>query len=246
MKNKVLKMVNLGLISCFFTVSSAHAGFLTTDWLIVGDSKSVLHEETGIEWMRYSETQGLSIDSVELATQKGGVYYGWRLPTYMEVIAMFSEFKDPFLSSGWVGGTSNSMSTGHIYNNFEQARVKMASVFGGYYLNHATLGYRWITSFKYKNEEGVVVKLGYEKARHPRSYSSGINGYLDYAGNFSSNDAVFLVNDGGVTLSSKEQPSLNANNENSPYSVSAPFSIGSLIFGSVFLLTRRISKRKNT
>ena len=73
------------IVGMLFITSTAQAGFLETDWLVTGDSKATLHEETGIEWLKLTETTGLSVNQVIAQTDVGGKYAGWRIPTAQDI-----------------------------------------------------------------------------------------------------------------------------------------------------------------
>lgn len=49
----------------------------------------------------------------------------------------------------------------------------------------------------------------------------------------------FLVSDGGVTLSSIQDPTLNANNANSPYNVSESLGMASFLLGGLAFARRK-------
>lgn len=210
--------------ACLFVMAtSANAGFVVSDWLVQGDAKAVVHEETGIEWMRYNVTRGMSIANVEAATQSGGQFAGWRMPTYTEVMEMATQFRNVYMYSATkVGGSPTSMSTRSIFNMGEQLRGAMSSVFGSYYYYQRYQYTDWRVSFIYKDDIGTQRKLGYERRQTYQCCSTSNDSFFNHAGDFKSTDAVFLVSDGGVTLSSQLDPTMNANNENSPYNINAP------------------------
>ncbi len=57
---------------------------------------SFIHVETGLEWIDFGITNNQSFNSVE--ANLGGIYSGWRLPTYNEVLVMWSGIFD---QPGW-------------------------------------------------------------------------------------------------------------------------------------------------
>lgn len=75
------------VLSCALPVS---AGFVHQDFKTVGDKKTTLHEETGIEWLTLKETIGLSLDDVSKMLGVGGKFDGWRFPTSEEVESVLS------------------------------------------------------------------------------------------------------------------------------------------------------------
>ena len=67
---------------------------------------SFIDEATGLEWIDFGITNNQSFNFVQ--ANLGGIYSGWRLPTYSEVLAMWSGLFD---QPGWgwhqVGGTED-------------------------------------------------------------------------------------------------------------------------------------------
>jgi hypothetical protein len=71
------------IISLLFISTASHAGFVDTDWNTTGDAKVTLHEETGLEWLKFDNTNNLSVNQVIVLLDT--TYDGWRLPTMSEV-----------------------------------------------------------------------------------------------------------------------------------------------------------------
>lgn len=67
---------------------ATQASFIHTDWEVAGDQKATIDQDTNLEWLKLSETKGMSITTVKglLGTQ----FSGWRLPTKSEVNTMFA------------------------------------------------------------------------------------------------------------------------------------------------------------
>ena len=186
------------------TSFTSHAGIISTDWHSEGDSLSSLHQETGIEWLDLTVTKGKSLKYVLEQTETGGIYDGWRLPTLDEISNLFSyAFNKEFTKYD-----SESITTSQ-FNSF-------SSLFGltqSYYNNNRSWN-KQINGWTY--EDGVlyqtIVNNGYSSKYAQVSTGAGgssIETVSSYRG-------VWLVNDGGVTLSSINNPSLNINNENAP------------------------------
>lgn len=76
---------------------SAHAGMISLDDSNFGAGSITLHEETGLEWLDLTATQGRTVDDVlgvdgtnEFAA--GGDYFGFRHATFDEVMGMQAGF----------------------------------------------------------------------------------------------------------------------------------------------------------
>jgi hypothetical protein len=96
--NTVTGMVRtVSLLAIILTSSIAQAGFVDADWLAEGDKKILLHENTGLQWLKLANTRGQSINSVVAGMSTN--YANWRLPTNDEITAVMQSMWSP------VGGT---------------------------------------------------------------------------------------------------------------------------------------------
>jgi hypothetical protein len=197
---------------------AANAGFVHTDWNVEGDAQATLHEETGIEWLKLNNTGGMSINQVSADNS----YEGWRFPTDAEMSEMIL---------GLVGDidyivSTNGSSSGESPEYYAAAQT-------------------WIDAFSVtKSNPTVTTSWGL----HGTSFSGGrtfSNGdgliYKSYS-NYTPDHShiawgVFLVSDGGTTLSSQQDPSINANNAIN----NVPVALASLLplFGLAFARRRR-------
>lgn len=198
----VIATLAAGLIS-----TQASAAFVSTDWKVAGDKQAILHEETGLEWLKLDHTFNYSVRSV-LNRIENGELAGWRLPTAQEVNKLFIDFFSPL--NVFVGHTTSS-----VY------RPKV-SLFSSYFGQVWVSGSGWHGKGRYQDENGVWRYAGQSTGNF---YGLRENRWL---GSFDSNwigEGVFLVSDGGTTLSSINDPTLNINNPNAPINmadVSAP------------------------
>lgn len=179
---------------------ASHAELVSTDWKTAGDELATLDTETGIEWMDLSETDGLSINTVLSMTSAGGKFEGWRLPTEDEVLTLF----DAAFTGTFVTGSNTSAP------KFKEQILAFHELFGytSYNIDRAY--------GLYEQDDGDVVMIGvrnnetvyfnFSEARYSTSFSHDVLG-------------VLLVSDGGDTISSIDDPSLNIMNPNSPYNV---------------------------
>lgn len=223
----ISKVFKVGLMSLCLAGSFAHAGFVDTDWQVNGDSRAVLHEETGIEWLKLNETNGMSINGV--SSLLGSTYSGWRLPTRNEVNVLLTTITA--VDSVTTG--TFAMSSPAYYN----VARSFANIMGINYVggnSYYSLAFHVNDAPRAGDQQVLMSGLVYDQFN-----STGIL-YDDY--NYS-NDlnfskpfvAVFLVSDGGTTLSSINNPSLNANNPASPANVSVLSPAAALGLGLVAL-----------
>ena len=161
---------------------------LLLDWKTEGDSQVVLDTSTGIEWLRITNTDGMSVAQAEALLNT--TFEGWRLPTRAEVITfMQSNFPTRNLTNTpqnilAVGSDARTYGNkmGYTYNTERSYglfksdssgnAIAMSGVRVGYYIYHIT------------------------PQSSSNTYKHGTKG-------------VFLVSDGGVTLSSKNNPAIN-------------------------------------
>jgi len=239
MFKKILVVAALSLASL-----AANAELVHTDWETQGDQKAALDTLTGLEWLKLDNSGSYANTESTLATN----YDGWRLPTYSEVSSMLASVMpsiNVFAGGGYIQHTN--VASPVIY-----AEVTNFATFIGGTVN--TAGPDQFFMGAYKKDSGAIGITGAEfMYRDSQNFARfyPLNNYYG-EGNFA-NSGTFLVSDGGTTLSSINNPSLNALNPNSPYAqsgggqvsdVSAP--MGSLI-GGLFLMglmTRR--QRKNS
>jgi hypothetical protein len=221
-----MKSLNKILIASTIAFSSmgANADLIATDWKTTGDSLSTLDEATGIEWLDLTQTMGMSINQVEVLL--GSTFSGWRLPTRTEVSEMFYNYS-PETSSIADNETyeqttkSNAKSFESYFGSENISDYNIASL--GMYLNtdkDSLGGYSVIYAGVTYGVNSYEVNGGYiMDSRDLSTVTSTKNSYV----------GVYLVSDGGTTLSSISDPSLNGNNINAPSSVPLPAT--ALLFG---------------
>tara|TARA_Y100000310_G_scaffold327090_1_gene392916 strand:+ start:979 stop:1728 length:750 start_codon:yes stop_codon:yes gene_type:complete len=177
--------------------------FYSTDFYSEGDGLATLDYSTGIEWMDVGLTAGLSVSQVEAMTQTGGIYEGWRLPSYQEVTTFFNNWFDydtdgeTERTGAWATFSSSASWTSTFSNVV--GRTEGTRSYG-----------------LYNGVNGRPLLFGVAEFSNDTIFFN----YRD-SGILTENDAndfygVWLVSDGGDTLSSKQNPMLNINNENSP------------------------------
>lgn len=241
---KLFAYLSLVAASALFT-ATAQAEFVYTDWKSTGDKQAVLDTSTGVEWLRLSNTNKKSISTVlsELDT----IYAGWRLPTNAEVSAMIrSVYGMPTTTNGQ--GLNISVYSTRS-GGYRTGANKFINLFGN---GHKSLAHH---AGLYYDEDGIVRFTG-AYANEGGAYTNTYG--LEHTSKYSENSTlsnyyiggVFLVSDGGTTLSSILNPNLNLNNPNAPVnttptaptdvSVTAPISLGAagMLLG-LFGLRRR-------
>jgi len=230
----ITRVLVLLVATAFFSVN-VNAGLIHTDWKVDGDKRATLVEETGVEWLKLNNTAGLSINQV----LSSGNYEGWRLPTVDELDNFITTFFAPLVFSD--NNTYYPSSSAYRpYNLAWNSWMGIVHADANYYRSY---GY-------HVNENGLAVYSGVSLSRFNTSLANifvgtGTPSTLDIS---SAYNGVFLVSDGGTTLSSLNDPSLNANNANAPINnpvvdVSEPAGLGVLAAGLLGVMFARRKKR---
>jgi hypothetical protein len=249
--NTMLKIIGFLLLSVM--ASSASAGFVSsdyasTDWKVSGDSMSMLQKSTGLEWLKLGHTDGRNINDVISRFGEGGEFEGWRLPTPNEVNALMMSYYSDYISSDQAQVDLVAYGTNDAY--WSQTRWMRDTLGGsGYQIWNAGGGktYRALSFAYHLDDAGALVASG---VRHTNSRSGGtrryelilLNGKVNGQSNGYSDPmvSVFLVSDGGVTLSSRSDPSMNANNASAPFNdVPVTTLSGLALFGLMLIRLRR-------
>lgn len=228
------KMMTTTLLLLSVLTTQAHAAFISTDWKTAGDAKATLDESTGLEWLDLTVTAGKSPAQVQALFST--TLSGWRFATENEYRAMVTNF----FGYNAIGKTPTVLDRNRWYDAF--------GVIGNRVQYSESSG--WIAS---GNLNGNVVQSGFRgNGGSLQLYTYGSNSYftspVSYLG-------VWLVSDGGTTLSSINNPMLNVNNPSAPVNnqpevveppvaqVSAPLQGASLMFGLMIAAMVRRKQR---
>ena len=172
---------------------SANAELIDADWSAYDDSRAVIDHDSGLEWLSLLETQGMSISAVESMMDEGEAFHGWRLPTQQEVSQMLM---NTFGFDGNFYGINPSDSDYSEWSNFFKGPYRF------------TYGF-FRDNLGRSNVIGGLSHIFYGFDYVPGYTSSSVVG-------------VFLVSDGGNTITSLEHPELMINYPNSPINSEAP------------------------
>lgn len=200
-------LLKLLFVSAIILVSSvSHAAFVLGDVREEGDELSVLDTKTGIEWLNINETMGLSIDQV--ASELDSTYLGWRFPSVEEVDSIMAEIYGQTGRTIYENTSSlNYFNTMARYFGFNQRGTILeakAMYYNGDYgeSSYGSSEFLWsgFTASTINNKRTII--------RHRNLLVESDVGSIGVG--------VFLVSDGGVTLSSIANPEINSNNANAP------------------------------
>ena len=164
--------------------------FVSIDYKNENDNLVTLDATTGLEWLDISETTGLIYSEFEAGNISG--FDGWRLPTESEVNDMIERFAEVDFDVSIV--VSNS-----IYNKF-------FSLYGITAQSEVT---SWQSGAWVKKENGEINVAGVSKNRvmyntslsNPTNTALSITGYAHFG--------IWLVSEGGVSITSISQPEIN-------------------------------------
>lgn len=219
--NILKRIVFFAAISLASTGVSAEV--VKGDWKSAGDNLSVVDTETGIEWLSLTQTDGLSIASVQ--SQLLSTFSGWRLPTEAEVSTMIKNVTGFESDAATVYGTQYASNTSKFIN-------ALGTTYQSNYLYSFGLALS-------DEQSTITTSVYYSGVSHSSQYNDyairkrqGVSDNINYS---HSSYGVYLVSDGGVTLSSINDPGINAMNANSPANVPIPatallFGLGGLLF----------------
>jgi len=240
LKGKLLAVTLL--IGVFALSGNANAGFVSLDWKVEGDNKATLHEETGLEWLKMSETDSLSINTVKSLLDT--TYSGWRLPTEAEVNQLLLSALPTFPFSD--GTTAYSSPSYQPYASAWRAIMGDARIHSYYTTDFRNAKHYYNNYYSYslyEDPNGTVKLAGSYLQQYYYHYSSTWTAAIykerenaAYSTDYTSvNVGIFLVSDGGATLS---VPSENGSLQDVPEPAGALI-LASGLFGLAMLRRKK-------
>lgn len=182
----------------------AQAELIAGDWKTSGDGQAILDSDTGLEWLKITNTHGWAYNQV--AAELETTFAGWRLATVDEVMTLIHNAMPMVNFNGKTGASVSSSNSYHFRTTIGSGNTYAMAM----------------------NEQGQLHWYGADASwayrdRGPLSPDQKYTGTLGLG--------TFLVSDGGVSLSSQLDPSININNPNAPVNVSAPIGLATLGLG---------------
>lgn len=210
-----MSMLKYAAMAAMIMAGSANAELVETDWLADSDGLATLDTNSGLEWLDLTLTDGMSINQVSLELGDGGQYEGWRLATASEVHDLMRNYFGVEYIEGEGQKTYSRYASGEQIDDWQY--------------HFGITGAEGRSMGRYDNGEGQSVMAG--------TRNSGTT-YIDYnrgtLDNDKDYDGVFLVSEGGLTLSSQLDPTLGGQREiNDASDVPAPigFAAAGLLLG---------------
>ena len=243
MKKAILKTVMSAALATVM-VGGANAGYISLDWQEEGDDRAFLDEDTGIEWLKLSETAGMSINDVQAELGAGGLYEGWRLASAFEVESITEDITG-YSASASLRNVSYAETT-HMHEDFVDLFDWTNTVITGSGWNRNVHETSYGLYLDGEDVDMAGTRL-YKDVKFPTNsrYFSDVNiGFEnDYSMDYTSpNYAVYLVADGGATLTTQQDMSLVANNPNAAINVSEP--TGAVLMAAGLLGLGAVRRRK--
>jgi hypothetical protein len=206
-----MKKITLMLAASLLALASVgvQASFVTTDWKTTGDGLAFVEESTGIEWLSLTQTDNMSISEVQglLST----TFEGWRLPTQSEVESMYTNLAAINFASynNFYSGSSPS---------YENVATRIVSRFG---VTHTQTSFSNVTSagIYLSQDQNNVLKTYATYKSNSQIFGRTYMAILNNINSITATDpiyGVYLVSDGGTTLSSISNPDINALNPQAP------------------------------
>lgn len=200
-----ISSIKASLVAVFmFAATSAQADVIQSNWLVDGDEKATLDTSTGIEWLKLSNTRGLTYN--EFVSNTTSLYDGWRLPTASEVVNYMDAVTADLittisslekLSDAEDGYAYNINFDNREYGNYANEYLGVTGTFTNY-IYGTGLYYSEVDDTVYR--AGALVGRGDTSAVYLYSANESPSFSKDYDNAY---QGLFLVSDGGVTFSSQ-------------------------------------------
>jgi MYXO-CTERM domain-containing protein len=218
----MLKKTVLFAVTSILIASYSQAALVSTDWKVEGDKLSTLHQETGLEWLNLDVTRGMSYTGVEVDMQENGSLVGWRFPTNVEYVELISGdygFVTQSAIDNKIGGdilSGSRFSQTENHSSFLSLFVDSGNAYGVHKTSYGAL--------KHSGVRSDLVK-SWLRNNMSTPLSTSINSGFGF----------WLVSDGGVTLSSINDPMLNSNNSAAPVNSTSNVPVN-IAFGGLAML----------
>jgi len=257
---KALAVASLSLL-----MASAHADIISLDWNEAGDNKAFLDSDAGLEWLKLDAAKGMSINEVSGELGDGGLFNGWRIANKTEVSNLLfqqvirltdAESNGFFLNTnGRYYADQSLQRTNEARLNHNSVKFGWMNLFGATYSTSSTtrVDEQDTLTGLYENDsidpaiQGDILR-SITRTRKYNNFYTYYSARIDHDYNDanitrdskSANASVFLISDGGATLSSQLDPTLMENNPNYATAVSEPGAmllLGAGLFG--LMMARR-------
>lgn len=198
--------------------SSSSAALITTDWKSENDNRVVFDENTGLEWLRLSQSDGMKIEDVQALLST--TYEGFRIATTEEVSGLifdnYDHFTYPYNKNLNAYNSTKSLIT-LLGVNTKYWTTSNRVVYSGkpgtqtQYEHHAAIGVydSERDTYGYAKLGNQKITIRFDEGGSSTRYSTSFNATAGSLGSFYDDpDAlnVFLVSDGGETYSSINDP----------------------------------------
>lgn len=126
-----MKHVNFILAFLMLSIKPVFGGMIT-DYSLDEPTNVVVNKETGLEWLQWDETIGLSVADIILGNNNAYFEQGWRLATHVEVSDLYNTF---FSATQWDTdeNTTQSLSLLTPLNSTTDAASVFIYLFGDTY-----------------------------------------------------------------------------------------------------------------
>ncbi len=208
----------LAILAFTLFAHTAQAEMIETDYLTTGDAQATLDTQTGLEWLDLTHTYNTAYNNIQSELQT--TFSGWRLPTIAEIDTYFAH---------WFPG----ITIGAGNQGFDPSLTNQFVDFMG------DRGDGYAAAFN-MNDTGTLKLWQISPAG---GVWNNYHSYNQYLGGHSG-VGIFLVSDGGTTLSSQLDPTLNINNPEAPINNSVADVASPLMLSGLALFLMAAGRRK--
>ena len=232
----LVKVITSTLLALSFSFV-ANASIVNIDWKTEGDNKAFLDTTTGLEWLDLTQSKGYSINGAKAELGSNGEFKGFRVATFEEVYGLFDTMKSEtrkkvrsptyrgelLYDFRWTSGGEMLGYTGSSCSGSKCTLYRRAMDYAGYLLgvvgrtNTSSGNAHYTYGLAETSSGGTrLTSIGQQRVRGSAIYLKHNMYTYDNTSYSNANYGVYLVSDGGNTLSSKLNPELMINNLNAP------------------------------